>query len=417
VTTIGPAWLRGAVSRVRRWGLWQLPVHGRLVILATQAAAAGVLARSVRGPALPLTATALLVILVGLSSALSLVGSRLEGLARLLSSLNARASRAAGVVTGNQLTVWETAAMLILPSPGAVLVVVVLYLRPIARAIHDQTAKPYRSAYSWATLRALRSPALSSPRTALAALAASLVCTLVSLVLITALRWVIARPIKLYVLLPPPAAFRDEATSVGLGLIAGALIAAAPWMSPLVLILVWALSRSVLSHQLQRSVNTDAKTGLLTLRAWQDWAGRQLHRTGRHGRCVVLMIDLDHFKAINDHHGHLIGDEVLYAVAQRLKGQLRDSDLLARFGGEEFTVYLDDTTVERACEISNRLRHSLGAIRSTTGAAITVTASIGIAGHPVHGRDLASLLAAADTAVLAAKSTGRDRYVVAAVPA
>jgi diguanylate cyclase (GGDEF)-like protein len=229
----------------------------------------------------------------------------------------------------------------------------------------------------------------------------------------------ISPPPSLRALLPSLPAWRDEGAGVALGLISGALVASVPWLSPLVLILVSALNRGALARQLQAAVSTDAKTGVLALPAWRDKVEYQFaHVAQQRGRCAVLMIDLDHFKLINDEHGHLVGDEILQAVAQRLKGQLRHQDLLARFGGEEFVVYLDETNINRAQEISERLLRSLGPIRTVRAAAdesIPVTASIGIAAYPIHGRDLTALIAAADSALFAAKRAGRNQHAIAAV--
>jgi diguanylate cyclase (GGDEF)-like protein len=423
----GPvAWVSPAARRVQCWQLWSIPLHGRIAILGTEAIAIAVIAP--RDSWAPATLRSLLILLL-LSSAFAALGNQLDRLVRLLAALGPGPNRTAGVISSDQLAVWETAGMLILPARVAGLLVVAVYLRPIGRAYRDQTGKPHRTVFSCAasvlavnagsaTLTALRAPALSAPQTALAAVVGGVIFTVTSLTVITALRWLIARPPKLSSLLPRAPAWRDEGSGVALGLVSGALVAAVPWMSPLVLILVLALRRSTLARQLQSTMSTDAKTGVLTLPAWQHDVARLIAGTAqRRGAWVVLMIDMDHFKSINDSYGHLVGDEVLHAAAQRLKGQLRQQDLLARFGGEEFVAYLNDTTIDRAREISDRLLGSLGPIRTSMGAegeSITVTASIGIAAYPVHGTDLTALLAAADRALFAAKAAGRNQHALAA---
>src|SRR5216683_1912051 len=124
-------------------------------------------------------------------------------------------------------------------------------------------------------------------------------------------------------------------------------------------------------------------------------------------------VDVDHFKRVNDSHGHLIGDEVLRALAAVLRQQVRESDVVGRFGGEEFTVLLPRTDGAGACGIAERLRTSAGRLSVAAGdARISVTVSIGVAVLGQHGSDLFELLAAADVALYRAKDLGRDQVRV-----
>ena len=117
-------------------------------------------------------------------------------------------------------------------------------------------------------------------------------------------------------------------------------------------------------------------------------------------------------KRVNDSHGHLIGDDVLRALATELRQQVRESDVVGRFGGEEFTVLLPGTDADGACRIAERLRSSAGllsvAADPKTEASISVTVSIGVAVLGQHGSDLFELLAAADLALYRAKDDGRN---------
>ena len=124
-----------------------------------------------------------------------------------------------------------------------------------------------------------------------------------------------------------------------------------------------------------------------------------------------LLMDLDHFKRVNDTAGHLAGDAALKAIGDALKRELRGYDAVARFGGEEFVVFLDDIGIEDARQVAERILSRIRALVITGDGAgkISLTASIGLAAYPEHGQDLAELVEQADTALYAAKRAGRDR--------
>ena len=125
---------------------------------------------------------------------------------------------------------------------------------------------------------------------------------------------------------------------------------------------------------------------------------------------ALLLVDVDHFKRVNDSHGHLIGDEVLRALATELRQQVRESDVVGRFGGEEFTVLLPRTDGAGAYGIAERLRANAASLSvAAADARINVTVSIGVAVLGQHGNDLFELLAAADVALYRAKDAGRDQ--------
>jgi diguanylate cyclase (GGDEF)-like protein len=195
----------------------------------------------------------------------------------------------------------------------------------------------------------------------------------------------------------------------------GVLVTIACALSPLLLCValppVVLMQRSLMHQQLKAAARTDAKTGLLNTAAWQREADAEITRAQRRGgQLAVLLADVDHFKKVNDTHGHLTGDEVLRALAAELRHQVRESDLVGRFGGEEFVILLPSTSPEEACGIAERLRRGAGLVRVLAGgAAVSVTISVGVAAFGHHGRDLFELLAAADLALYRAKNTGRDR--------
>jgi diguanylate cyclase (GGDEF)-like protein len=174
------------------------------------------------------------------------------------------------------------------------------------------------------------------------------------------------------------------------------------------------LQRSLMHQQLAAAARTDPKTGLLNAIAWQREADAEVARALRTGApLALLLVDVDHFKRVNDSHGHLIGDEVLRALASELRQQVRESDVVGRFGGEEFTVLLPRTDDAGAYGIAERLRTSAGRLSvAAADARIHVTVSIGVAVLSQHGNDLFELLAAADVALYRAKDAGRDQVRV-----
>jgi diguanylate cyclase (GGDEF)-like protein len=179
--------------------------------------------------------------------------------------------------------------------------------------------------------------------------------------------------------------------------------------------------RFLMHAQLTAEARTDAKTGLLNAAAWQRDAAMELSRARSYRPSAsVAIIDIDHFKAVNDTYGHLAGDRVLRAIADRFKAQLREGDLIGRFGGEEFAVLLPHTAATEAGRVAERLRGriadepiAVGDGRDT-GVLVDITVSVGVAELAEAGQDLDELLAAADAALYQAKDAGRNRICVVA---
>jgi diguanylate cyclase (GGDEF)-like protein len=127
---------------------------------------------------------------------------------------------------------------------------------------------------------------------------------------------------------------------------------------------------------------------------------------------ALVIVDLDHFKAINDRHGHDAGDEVLRQVVRRLSTVIRDHDLLFRWGGDEFVVLLPHTGLDDAPALAERIRHAVAAeplVPHTVAEPVRLTVSCGVAGSAEAPPDADSLLALADAALFHAKRNGRDR--------
>jgi diguanylate cyclase (GGDEF)-like protein len=156
---------------------------------------------------------------------------------------------------------------------------------------------------------------------------------------------------------------------------------------------------------------TDGLTGLFNRRHFFQLADREIATARRRSApLTAMMLDIDHFKRINDGHGHPVGDQVIVAVASRLSTTIRKTDLLGRYGGEEFAVFLPDTAHEGANILAERVRSALADRPIDTDAGpLTVTASIGLAPYEVTDTEPGTLLARADEALYRPKHHGRNR--------
>jgi len=174
-----------------------------------------------------------------------------------------------------------------------------------------------------------------------------------------------------------------------------------------------------LQEQLREQALHDPLTGLYNRRYLDESIGREMIRAERYGRPIgIVMCDIDHFKIVNDTHGHLVGDEILRMFAELLKKNSRGSDIVCRFGGEEFLLLLPDMPPDIAYQRAEQLRTALAAKRITSGGAvIQVTASFGVAAFPENGKTIDSLIGAVDAAMYQAKEAGRDRVVVSSARA
>lgn len=178
--------------------------------------------------------------------------------------------------------------------------------------------------------------------------------------------------------------------------------------------------RKSFEEQLRKLATTDSLTGIWNRRHFMYLAKRELYRTRRYGGEVALMmIDLDHFKRINDTYGHAVGDEALKMVATIGRSILRKIDIFARYGGEEFVIALPETPLEQALQAAERLRQTLGETPiGTHGEPLHITVRIGLTvvtgrdGLDLSSLDLNTLLKQADDALYKAKNNGRNRVEV-----
>jgi diguanylate cyclase (GGDEF)-like protein len=166
-----------------------------------------------------------------------------------------------------------------------------------------------------------------------------------------------------------------------------------------------AMRNADLLERVQQMAVTDGLTALANRRSFDRALERELQRAVRtNGRLSVVLVDIDHFKGLNDSHGHLVGDTVLRQVAAALRECGREYDTIARYGGEEFAAVLPGCTPGLALQVAERLRRAVEEAPTD----VAVTASAGVATFPYDGVDAASLVQAADEALYAAKRAGRN---------
>lgn len=173
--------------------------------------------------------------------------------------------------------------------------------------------------------------------------------------------------------------------------------------------------RKAMERQLEYQATHDALTGLLNRRELLERLENELNRANRYAKnLVVFLLDIDHFKQINDNLGHKAGDRVLQGFADLLNDQLRKMDLCGRYGGEEFIIVLPETKIDQAVGMGERLRSLVeGNEQLAPGLELSITVSIGIADYPASGDTAAELIEAADKALYRAKNQGRNRIATA----
>lgn len=425
--------LRSRLSRLPHppWVLWEQPTAFIVYFLTVEAAALAVFATSIPNATIGsddlLRAAALIVAALAHAE-----GSR--GIERVR-----RLSDPVAHVDLN--SVWTLPAALLLPFPLAASVIVIIYFH---RWLRINRQDPYRRVFSTAmfvltayaaSLIVSASPvnglfAEGSDRSLLSVavlLAAGLGYATSNILLITVMIWVrqaSSTPIRAAI--GRPADNTLEAATLCFGAFVAVAVAYQPLLVVFALPLVLVLHRNVLIRQLRDDARTDQKTGLRNATAWNEHAGRQLARARRQqGRLHVLLLDIDWFKSVNDTYGHLAGDEVLRALAGALHDEIRETDAVGRFGGEEFVVVLPDTTTDETYGVAERIRERVSAMRvpvtstqngggDPTDTVITgLTVSVGVSSFPKHGDDLDTLVFAADTALYTAKNNGRDQIQLA----
>ena len=178
-----------------------------------------------------------------------------------------------------------------------------------------------------------------------------------------------------------------------------------------------AIDNVFLHEEAQRLSITDGLTGVWNRRHFEMRAAEAIQVATRFGEpFAVVMVDIDHFKQVNDTYGHQVGDAVLVELAGRLSAATREVDLVARYGGEEFVLLLPRTALTGAAKLAEKVRSAVAAepVRFDDRD-LSVTVSCGVAAHPDHGATVRELVAASDAALYRAKAGGRNRAEIAAV--
>jgi len=174
-----------------------------------------------------------------------------------------------------------------------------------------------------------------------------------------------------------------------------------------------ALARATHHRDAETRATTDGLTGLPNRRYFDEFCGLLSRRRRADDAVGILLIDIDLFKAVNDTFGHAAGDDVLRSVATAIASAVREEDVPARFGGEEFVVLLRNPSRDVAIDVGERVRAAVGRLELPPGGPPSISVSVGVAVATAPDQPIADLVEAADRALYEAKRTGRDRVLAA----
>jgi len=410
-------------AAVRAWALWRLPrAAAAYVATVTVLPALALLAVVWTGGDRYRAADLWTVLVLSGCAVVSIEGARRVGMPTLVD----------GRPYKDLVSVWLFAIALVLPAPYVVAASAVL----LPLLVRGVLGPPWRRAFNaagfalaglaahWVAVEVAGGP----PPAALGAgglrlvgalVLAGLGYELVNVVLVTLAIRLVEPDTPLRVALGDASTLITDVTALTLGMLAAVAWAVTPALALAAVPPVVLLQRALIHDELREAAQTDGKTGLATAVYWLVLAQRCVERGHRAGTsCGVLLLDIDHFKEVNDTWGHLVGDEVLAEVARTLRGGVRPVDVVGRLGGEEFAVLLPDTGVVEAAAVAERVRvliagHALQVVGAggQQGQA-QVSVSVGVASTADAGYVISDLLASADAALYRAKAGGRDRVEV-----
>jgi diguanylate cyclase (GGDEF)-like protein len=399
------------VARIAKW-----PVASIWYVLAVDLGALAVIAAAFTERAeLPVETAAALAAAAFVQGEAS---RRIERLRRVMS----------GSVHINMVSVWVFAAVLTLPMSWVAVLTGLVSAHVVLRSYRVQRSYPHRQVMNaaamilaaWAARLVLDAgdvPVLTRATDLDAVsigvvLAAAVVFFAVDGLLIAVSLWVDCGPRSLPDLVGSADDNALELATICIGAVIGLVLVYQPFALLFLFVPLFVLHRSVLVKHLEELATKDQKTGLLNATTWQDMASKELTRGSPFG---VLMVDLDHFKRVNDTYGHLAGDEVLKAVAGTMRRSVRDYDTVGRFGGEEFVVLLPGLRNRDVLATAERIRRAISQLRvplpDSDIVLSTLSASIGVAVYPDAASGVDELVHAADAALYRAKRAGRNRVV------
>ena len=416
--TVAPPERRRRRLAPRSWELWSLPKDLARYLLLTEFAAAAWTVVAVMNETVTRAELIRFGVLAALFATFQQISPRIERM-RI---------RMADSHQIDMTSVWTFAGVIALPGGLAallaLLIAAAMTVLRLRAGIH-----PYRQMFTAATvvLSCLTGSSVvhltTTHLTQLSGSAGEAAIVLMSMVVYTAVNttliagaiYLAARPLPVRALFGTAEENGLEVATLCLGGMTALTVIYTPWLTVLSIVPLVVLQRGALIKQLEVAATTDPKTGLLNAVAWRQVAQKELARAGRDRHTVaVMIIDMDRFKAVNDTYGHLVGDAVLVAVAERLTAELRQYDSIGRFGGEEFVAILPEVDLATARAVSDRVLAQIRELKVFSPDAPSVplggfSASIGLALYPDNGGDVESLLHVADSALYAAKSAGRDR--------
>jgi diguanylate cyclase (GGDEF)-like protein len=409
-----------------RWPVWRLPRLLLAAVLLVEAVAAVLLVGGLLIGPVPSAAQ------LWLAGALGVLG---VGYSEVAVGVERERRRLGGPSHVDLSSVWTFAAALVLPGAHAAVVAVIIMLHLWVRAWREWVPL-HRQVFSAATvvlaciatgaLLEAAGPAQKPLWLVLAAMALFMAVNCGLIAAVVAVSTPRAGPATLF---GPPDENLLELGMLSMGALTAIVLVLNPVLLMLLLLPLYVVLRAALIRPLEAAASTDGKTGLLNAATWVAEAERVLARTDGADRAGgVLILDLDHFKAVNDTHGHAVGDHVLTAVADALRRVVRAHDLVGRMGGEEFVVLptrvgsggrsveLESVELEVVAE---RIRAHVAGLRlevpTLRGPLVIagLTVSVGGAVAAAGGSDLAALLQTADTALYEAKGAGRNTVRIA----
>ena len=394
------------------WQQWRVtPLRAQLYVLVTVAAAVAVTVWNLPSVARSHgTALTLAVLAVGSVTNIEL-GRWLEG------------RRLERDRTHKGLSAWPFAAALLLPAGMAGCIALIAYAHMRLRGIHitlwkwvlSWTAVTLGSAAAARVIETVsgRLPPIGSGRAmiAIALAAAAFLATETSVFFVISRLNTAGDEVHLRRALASLDFYVTEVVVLASAATAAVLVRYSPWIILLTVPGYVQLQRAVIYRALREEARIDGKTGLLNSETWRTEAVTAWEHARRRGRgLAVLLTDLDHFKSVNDTHGHVLGDDVLVATAATLVDIVRQDDLVGRFGGEEFCIVLRDADRDTALAAAERIRSQIECLTfSPANLRVTISVGLAVADWTDNCHTLSELIAIADQKLYEAKNEGRNR--------